>query len=275
MHCRWFIVLILIGMMLGLWGEPASAADLPGASLAGLVEEYWNDTCYILSAPARWEGRDWLGAGLVLSTALALYESDEDIQRHFRNHRNSTMDNVSDFAENFGDVTMVLPALALAYGYGKYSGNSELQTASLLSIESVVISSGFTVGLKMFTHRSRPYTGEGHDRWDGISGSFSDKKLSFPSAHSAAAFATATVFATVYKDRPWVPYVVYGLASMTALSRIYDDKHWASDVFVGSVIGWYSAKQVLARRPQSENNRITWMPTVVPDGVGVMFRYHF
>lgn len=272
---RWIIGLIIVGAMVGSWGEPVTAAELPMESLTSYWEEYLNDTRYILTAPARWERQDWLGAGLVLGAAWALYDSDEEIRRHFQKHRDSTTESVANFAENFGDVTTLLPTLALTYGYGKYIGNEVLQRASMLSIESVVISCGFTAGMKVLTHRSRPYTGEGYNQWGGLSSSLSDKHLSFPSAHSAAAFSTATVFATIYKERDWVPYVAYGLATMTALSRIHDDKHWASDVFVGSVIGWYTAKQIMARQEQRENNRMAWMSRVVPGGVGLTFQYQF
>lgn len=275
MQYRLVIAVILFGVALSLWGEPVAASELLDEPLTVYLEEYWNDTQHILTAPARWESRDWLGAGLVIGTTLVLYESDEEIQRHFQKHRNSTTADLANVAENLGDVGTVLPVLALVYGYGKYTDNQELRKASLLSIESVVISCGFTVGLKLLTHRSRPYTGEGHDHWGGLGGSLSDKELSFPSAHSAAAFSMAAVLATVYKEQAWVPYVAYSLATLTALSRIHDDVHWASDVFLGSVIGWYTAKQIITHGEQPENSRPELMPVLVPGGAGLMFHYKF
>jgi len=65
---------------------------------------------------------------------------------------------------------------------------------------------------------------------------------SFPSGHTAAAFAVATVFAQRYRSRGWAPWAVYGLAygsaSLIGLSRITGKHHFPSDVFGGAVLGY-------------------------------------
>ena len=48
----------------------------------------------------------------------------------------------------------------------------------------------------------------------------------------------ATVIAKEYRDKKWVGIASYGLASLVGLSRLGLDKHWASDVFVGSILGY-------------------------------------
>lgn len=57
---------------------------------------------------------------------------------------------------------------------------------------------------------------------------------SFPSGHSATAFATAVAVSLVY-PRLRVPLLL--LAALVALSRVYLGMHYATDVVVGSALG--------------------------------------
>jgi hypothetical protein len=68
--------------------------------------------------------------------------------------------------------------------------------------------------------------------------SFKYEKILFPSGHSALAFSLAMVIASKYKGTV-IPIIAYITAVLTALSRVHDKKHWASDIFLGSVIGFF------------------------------------
>jgi membrane-associated phospholipid phosphatase len=41
-----------------------------------------------------------------------------------------------------------------------------------------------------------------------------------------------------------VPLAAYSLATLTGISRIYDNKHWASDVFLGAALGYTMAELI-------------------------------
>jgi hypothetical protein len=47
------------------------------------------------------------------------------------------------------------------------------------------------------------------------------------------------VVAREFREHWWVGLLSYGIASCTALSRIHDNNHWATDVLVGSALGSY------------------------------------
>ena len=61
---------------------------------------------------------------------------------------------------------------------------------------------------------------------------------SFPSGHTAMAFTSATLLSLEYGERyPWLPPVSYGLASITGLGRILNNRHWIGDVVTGAGLG--------------------------------------
>ena len=61
---------------------------------------------------------------------------------------------------------------------------------------------------------------------------------SFPSGHSMAAFAVASVVAGRYGNHKWVPYAAYGLASLVGFSRLTINVHFLSDIVMGGAIGY-------------------------------------
>lgn len=97
----------------------------------------------------------------------------------------------------------------------------------------------------------------------------SDNK-SFPSGHTALAFAAATYFDVRYGDeyKQFVP-VMYGLAALTGVARVKARKHYAKDVLAGAVIGWGMAQAFTT--PLS--NQLLVAPT--NDGMAFMYTRHF
>ncbi|MBQ9674259.1 MAG: phosphatase PAP2 family protein [Ruminococcus sp.] len=58
----------------------------------------------------------------------------------------------------------------------------------------------------------------------------------FPSNHSASSFAAATAFAINIRKKLWaIP--VFLLATIVAVSRLYNFVHFPSDVLVGTILG--------------------------------------
>ena len=64
---------------------------------------------------------------------------------------------------------------------------------------------------------------------------------SFPSGHSSAVFATAMVLQEHYGWKVGLP--IFAAAAYTAASRITVNKHWASDVTFGAVLGMACAER--------------------------------
>src|SRR5690606_29011205 len=66
---------------------------------------------------------------------------------------------------------------------------------------------------------------------------------SFPSGHTATAFAGAEFLLQEYKDKSiWYGISGYVVATGTGLMRIYNNRHWLTDVAAGAGIGILSTK---------------------------------
>lgn len=66
---------------------------------------------------------------------------------------------------------------------------------------------------------------------------------SFPSGHTATSFAAAEFLKQEYKDvSPWYGYAGYTVATATGIMRLYNNRHWVSDVVAGAGFGIISTK---------------------------------
>jgi membrane-associated phospholipid phosphatase len=64
--------------------------------------------------------------------------------------------------------------------------------------------------------------------------------LSFPSGHTATAFVSAEFLRQEYKHlSPWITTGGYAMAVLTGYLRMYNNKHWLSDVAAGAGIAFY------------------------------------
>lgn len=115
-------------------------------------------------------------------------------------------------------------ALNLAGIHGKHNFRDR---TLILGISALLMTSSVGV-LKNSTHILRP---------DGSTYN------SFPSGHTATAFMGAEFMRQEYKDvSPWYGVAGYAVATTTGICRLYNNRHWVSDVVTGAGIGILSTK---------------------------------
>jgi len=240
-------------------------------------KDYWkgyvSDTKSIITSPSRWQGSDWLTATLVTGTTFCLYIFDEDIRDFAQDNRSDTGDDITSFMKVFGDGRYTLPPLGLLYVYGHYKENKRALRTTLLGLESFIISGAFTQVIKFTGHRYRPSSGDSPRKWDGPG--LSTSNLSFPSGHSQTAFSIATVVASEYEEYGFIPPLAYGTATLSALSRVYDNDHWASDVFFGSALGYFTAKEIIRLHDCKRGKNLILLPIIDNSKTGLLITYKF
>lgn len=234
---------------------------------------YISDTKSIFTSPLRWEKSDWVKASLIAGITGGLYAFDQEIQDWMQGNRSNTSNNISKFAKPFGNGRYTLPSLGAFYLYGHLNKDKTAQRVSLLSLESFMISGIFTQIIKFSGHRYRPNSEAGQNKWDGPG--FSTSNLSFPSGHSSSAFAIGTIIASEYKESMFIPPLAYGIATLTAFSRVNDNFHWASDAFLGSAIGYFTAKAILALHKNDRTNRLSFIAILNSKQSSILISYKF
>jgi len=100
--------------------------------------------------------------------------------------------------------------------------------------------------LKLVTRRERPQSGD-------HGGHFETGGATFPSGHSAQAWALASVVAHEYRDTKWVPWLAYTYGTGVTVARIMALQHLTSDVFVGRAIGFFIGRYVVRANSQRQN----------------------
>lgn len=66
---------------------------------------------------------------------------------------------------------------------------------------------------------------------------------SFPSGHTATVFMGAELLRREYQDvSPWIGVAGYSVAAFTGFMRMYNNRHWLTDVLAGAGIGILSAE---------------------------------
>ncbi len=107
-------------------------------------------------------------------------------------------------------------------------GKNNFRDRTIIYGLSTIITTAIVTPLKHFTKEQRP-DGSGLN--------------SFPSGHTATAFAAAEFMRQEYKDvSPWYGIAGYAAATATAVLRLYNNKHWVGDVVAGAGIGIISTK---------------------------------
>lgn len=166
---------------------------------------------------------------------------DEDIKDYSQSINNPILDVPMFMSTLFGE-----PYTPLIIGGGLIlSGNSGNQKNKRIGFEILqanLYSVTITQLSKMLLGRSRPYKNEGADNFTFFS-LLDDDFWSMPSGHTTVAFATFTTLSVNSENK--VNQVLYMIpAFLTGISRIYHDKHWSSDVFLGAAIGYFTARFV-------------------------------
>jgi len=147
-----------------------------------------------------------------------------------------------------------------------------MERTALLATESFLVTGLFTTVLKIGIGRPRPdKIGSSSDTFDGPFSS----NVSLPSGHTSTAFAIATVVAHEYEEVPFLAPISYGIATLTGLSRINDNQHWASDVFLGAALGYFTSKTILRLHSNKKGRHFTIYPRADNKGGGFILSSRF
>lgn len=240
-----FVIFLVILIQSTLFCQSNSFPNYPYKPDKQYFKSYLEVSKRILTSPARWNKNQWITAGSVIVGGVIIYTFDDDIRTFFQNNQSSTGDFASKYVfEPWGSGLYPAVIIGSYYAYGLAAKNNKSRKIALGATQAFIISGVSAEILKHLTHRHRPYQDipANSRMWEGPFRGF--EYTSFPSGHTITAFSLASFFSSVYKDKLWVSILSYSIAGGVGLQRIYDDKHWASDVFIGAALGYAIGKSV-------------------------------
>lgn len=173
-----------------------------------------------------------------IAATIALVALDSHDTPYFRetNQFGTFNNDLSGVKTGLGEGLFPLALLLV----GEIRHDSYATDSAWLAGEALLDAETVTEVSKFITRRLRPSdispTGDFGRSWFVADAGF-PSRASFPSGHTAAAFALAAVVSARYRDHRWVPWVAYGVATLVGFSRITLQAHFPSDVFVGGVLG--------------------------------------
>jgi hypothetical protein len=276
------VTALLVCLALTAAGRQARASE-PAADDGG-DRPYWRtnlfkrvatDQKFLLTRwwPQEMKKNPAFGASLAVGLALAIQSGtregggrDLSWETSIQGASGDRTNAVAHFMTHAGNGTTIAAILGITYLSSRRAHDDRLSEASSLAGESLLNAGLWIEILKVATARVRPNQQD--------AGSFfhygSPQNGSFPSGHSMGAFSVASVFAESYRDKPWVPCLSYGLATMIGASRLALGRHFPGDVIVGAVLGTSIGRGVVARsREEGSRSPGVITPVVGPDGHGV------
>ncbi|MBT9391800.1 phosphatase PAP2 family protein [Hymenobacter sp. NST-14] len=202
----------------------------------------------------------WRTAIPVTLVALGYVSRNENVMDELKEQvHEETREHFPHFATSLDNYTRHAPAL-LAYGLyaGGLRGERGVVPFSLCYGLAHVLNTGAVSQLKRISATRRP----------DVAADFS----SFPSAHTAEAFMTATLLHEQFgKGHPWLSVAGYSVATATGAMRMLNNRHWITDVVAGASVGFLSAEVVWRLYPAAArllptrfSQKLLLLPTYTP-----------
>ncbi len=213
---------------------PASAHAAPPTPLDGLGDD-------VVAAFRATNVFFFAGAALVTG---AMAQGGVDHSLRVATQRHLTSPGYADAALYAGWLVPAIAAPAL-YAFGLARGDDDTAAAGSAAAQAVVVTFAATGLLKWGTGRAYPLNG-GDPNADGrldhpefartftpFGGDFG----AWPSGHTSVTVALVAALHAYAPDELLIPLVGYPLAGAIGLGMVVGDRHWASDVLAGALLG--------------------------------------
>lgn len=203
--------LFVLGIII-VYSIPLHAQEIVNDSIA----QKESSTKELLQQDLSYISLGFIGSGLIIKQQKKDYR---ELRHNF----------IPQYRKTWDDYTQYVPLLSTwALKASGVEGRSTWGGLVVSNALSFGIMATITNGLKYTIREQRP---------DETS------RNSFPSGHTACAFAAATILHKEYglTRSPLYSIVGYSIATATGVGRVLNNRHWVSDVLVGAGIGIVSA----------------------------------
>jgi membrane-associated phospholipid phosphatase len=232
---------LAVAPLMAQYAEPQSSEQPLPYSFGQFGRETW----LFVKQPGNWDTGDLLRIGLIAGGAYLVMETaDQPIRDLALRNQHGAKSVPMEFGRMWGDLSA---PVVLFTGFAVHSlitGDQKTRKIGYEIGQASLYAGAITYILKSVIGRGRPYMNEGTTSFHPFSSLFINDYHSFPGGHTTAAFVISTVLARNVEP-VWLKVVAYIPAALTFISRIYQDKHWASDDAAGAALGYFIATWVV------------------------------
>jgi len=243
------ILVLWLALALPAFGQTREQNESIGDKFVADAVTVFHDGVAYFTTPFRIDRKDALNLFRFGIATTATIAADQEAANSMRTlSHTKTLDAFMDVGHAYGDTKFALIFPAGLYIGGLVSGNDDVRVTGRQVFQALLYSSIVTQSLKWIIGRSRPDVNDGpfEARLFDFGEPIDDRMFSMPSGHATVAFAVSSVLAQKIENT-YASIALYGLATTTAISRLYNNRHWLSDVFVAAVIGTASGVFVTNR----------------------------
>ncbi|HUK82580.1 MAG TPA: phosphatase PAP2 family protein [Verrucomicrobiae bacterium] len=241
-------------------------------SLTKYLEWLWKDPINLVTRPIYWRTGEWTTFGIEAGITGALFPLDDPVRDvvldNYSSSFNSSLNTVRDIT-GAGDYFFV--AGGALFGSGLLVQNEKLADSGFLAAESVAYAGALSEGIKFLTGRERPDTGKNQYQFRRPGSGSSNS--SFVSGEAIVAFAFASSVSEVWQN-PWVTWPLYTFAGAAAFQRVYDNRHWLSDVVGAAFLGHTVGKELVHFHYRRDVDGVL-QPYITRDTVGMQMTFRF
>ena len=230
------------------------------------------------SRPLHWEGRQWATFGGIAASTGVVYLIDKPTSNYFIGIKEDIPKIIRDYGFEYGSPANNYMLTGAVYLTGLVVKDEKLRRTGVLLISSATSAGLLQQILKSTIGRARPLSGLSKDTFNPLwSG---DKNFhSFPSGHTILAMTNAHAIAKQFKS-PWVKGGIYTLGSIPAISRLWEGKHWLSDVVFSVAISIFIVESIdryldskYDQKYNDGSKKLSWNLNFGPGQLGISLRF--
>lgn len=271
---RLAIIIMLIAIPAYGFCEEKAPITVTG-EISGGMKRLVSESADFVTTPFQISNNNlFMTLGVFAATGVT-FAFDQDIQHKFSTGHTGGLDDATKIGSLVGDPYIHLGFAALVYGTAIVADSPKWKAAGEMMGEALILADVSTLLLKEVAGRARPLASNHKDDFRPLQ--FKNNYDSLPSMHTASSFAMASVAARTSESVP-TAIAAYSAATLVGLSRMYQNKHWGSDILLGAAIGELSGRVVTsfhAGQGKGKDQRVAFVPTVTGTGATMNMHYHF
>lgn len=203
-----------------------------------------------------------------VGVSLSIIAAGDDISsRHFQQQYGQS--DLLHFTNMWGDWKIAGAASAGLFASSMITNSRKFQDAAFTSMQSLLMTNLTVNAAKFVFGRERPYEQDGPYDFDMVQ----PGGTSFPSGHTATAFALVTPW-VVYYPGP-ITYALMAIPAGTAIARVAKGRHWFSDVTAGAAIGFSMGHYLAKKHLNLQSDRVQVIPNAGYDHFSLALNFSF